>query len=149
MTTSPGRESAQPTLTLTCGDVFPGSEERDRTHLQVDQWSHPVTYFVGRNGSGKSRTAKAAAHALADHSLATDRLLSLMNLISYPWGPVADDAKGVPLSAPNAAASWSWWREHVGASRELYALREQPEVWLRVAAFIKRALCTVTGFVPS
>lgn len=132
--------SDRPVLELGWSAVFPHVAEDRPPYLRIDRWSHPVTYLVGRNGSGKSRTAKAIARALGGHYLSTDRLVGLMNFTSYSWGPVPADYKGVPLSEKDRRYALEMGRDSGTATREMYELRERPDVWLRVAAFIRRAL---------
>lgn len=106
--------------------------------MRIDTSRFPVTFFVGRNGSGKSRAARALASATGGRLLATDRLAGLMNFTHYGWGSVPSDYKGVPIGEFEQNRGTS--RSTGTATDELYALREQPEVALRVAAFVRRAL---------
>ncbi|WP_292815247.1 hypothetical protein [Microbacterium sp.] len=50
------------------------SDGSERDFIEVSDWSHPVQYFVGRNGSGKSKAARAIALATGERLLTTDRL---------------------------------------------------------------------------
>jgi len=109
-------------------------------YLSLPSADPGVTYFVGRNGSGKSRTARAIATKVDAHFLSTDRLTAIMNFNSYSFGPVPTAYKGVPLSDEDRKAAVRIAPNSGGATDELYALREQPDVALRVAAFLKRAL---------
>lgn len=103
-------------------------------------WDKPVSYFVGRNGSGKSRTAKALALATNALYLSTDRLLGIMNVNSNPFGSSVSPAKGVALEAENREYYEQESREQGMATEQLLLLRDDPEIALRVAAFIRRAL---------
>lgn len=128
-----------PELTLTFQDVF-----RDGGYepfFATTGWTHPVSYFVGRNGSGKSRTAKAIADRLSGSYLSTDRLAGLMNFSNYGWTAVPEMAsyKGIPLGESERSLATRFAQQGSGVG-ELYALKDQPEVWLRVAAFLRRAL---------
>ncbi|WP_369745691.1 AAA family ATPase [Paenarthrobacter sp. AMU7] len=126
-------------VTLAFNDVFPGTTSD--TFFETKGWEYPVSYFVGRNGSGKSRTAKLVAEHLGGSYLSTDRLSGLMSFSNWGWTsvPAMDSYKGVPLgdTERSQAAGLSAQGSGVGA---LYALKDQPEVWLRVAAFLRRAL---------
>ena len=130
-----------PEVVLTTADVFPASGDASQTFFDTKGWKHPVSYFVGRNGSGKSRTAKLIAARTEGRLLSTDRLAGLMLYTNYGWTsvPATEGFRGIPLGdhernqARNLAQSGS-------GIDEMYALKEQPEVWLRVAAFLRRAL---------
>lgn len=118
----------------------PNGDEPDEPYLTLNSWDFPVQYFVGRNGSGKSRTARAVFRAVDGRFLSTDRLVGLMNFNNYGWGSDPIDYKGVPLGDQERQQISQMTKQSGVATEELYALREQPEVWLRVAAFIRRAL---------
>jgi predicted ATPase len=141
LVTSATSPSSLPAISITEKDLFPKSLS-DKVVFAKSDWNDPVTFFVGRNGSRKSRTARAIAKKLDGRILITDRLLGLMasRSVGYLHVPTSDNFRGLPLgdeerkSAGDAAK-----REGVGVD-DLYALRDQPDVWLRVAAFIKRAL---------
>jgi hypothetical protein len=61
---------------------------------------------------------------------------------NWIWGsaPNPSQQRGVPLGAQERSQARSMSVEHGVATEEIYALREQPDVWLRVAAFIRRTL---------
>lgn len=129
-------------VTLTWQDVFgltPPQGSADFATMSLG--TEPISYFVGRNGSGKSRVARAIATKLGGSIRSTDRLLSLTAVENYGWGVIPNVAqqRGVPLGNQE--------RQQIrhsatagGAADDLFALREQPEVALRVAAFVRRAL---------
>lgn len=128
-------------VTVSRGSVFalrPG--DTDEPFITIDDWSPAVQYFIGRNGSGKSRTAKAIRDQAQGRLLATDRLVGVMAFVNYGWGSVPTDYKGVPINEGERQQMQQVTAQTGGATEELYALREQPEVWLRVAAFIRRTL---------
>ncbi|MFJ3400532.1 ATP-dependent nuclease [Streptomyces microflavus] len=110
--------------------------------MTIDDWSIPVTFFVGRNGSGKSK----AAHAIAQRReyevriLSTDRLAGIMSYSVRPWGSEPGEMKGVPIGDKERKQMRQLSPNSGMGNEELYALKEQPEVWLRVAAFLRRAL---------
>jgi predicted ATPase len=127
-------------IQLSFAQVFPGGNEA--VFFQSRGWCHPVSFFVGRNGSGKSRTAKLVAQRLGGRYLSTDRLSGLMNYTNYGWTAVPEMSgyKGVPLGDAERGIAASVSQNQGSAIGELYALKDQPEVWLRVAAFLRRAL---------
>lgn len=128
-------------IELTRHDVFAvdGDGEAE-PFLRMHDWTFPVQYFVGRNGSGKSRTARALANKANGRLLSTDRLVGIMGFNNYGWGATPANYRGVPLGETERQQIATLTRSTGVATEELYALREQPEVWLRVAAFIRRTL---------
>lgn len=132
-----------PPVRLHYSDVFPKGSggQRDSPYLEIEEWKHPVTFFVGRNGSGKSRTARSVAGRVAvSKVMETDRLVNLMSFNSYTWGANPRDFKGIPLGEDDLRQMRQVFGGRKSATEELYALREQPDVWLKVAAFLKRSL---------
>lgn len=127
--------------TILWKDVFLKADD-DRQYMALREWDMPVQYFVGRNGSGKSRAAAALGKKLGAHILSTDRLVGLMSFSTYGFGSVPTEYKGVPLGEDDRKLM----QQIMGTSSsfiaadELYVLREQPDIWLRVAAFLRRAL---------
>jgi hypothetical protein len=108
--------------------------------LTIEDWDAPVAFFVGRNGSGKSRAARAVARKLDGKLLSTDRLLGLMTVSQHEWGAAPRaDLRGVPIKLMDSNII-SMSREHGIATADVLAMREQPDVLLSVAAFIRRAL---------
>jgi hypothetical protein len=63
-----------------------------------------------------------------------------MSFVTYGWGSVPGDYRGVPISEQDRQHMNAVTRGIGSATEELYALKEQPEVWLRVAAFLRGAL---------
>jgi hypothetical protein len=116
------------------------SDGSERDFIEVSDWSHPVQYFVGRNGSGKSKAARAIALATGERLLTTDRLVGLMNIVNHGWGSAPTEYRGVPIGEEERRQILEMARLAGLATTELYALREEPEVVLRVAALIRRAL---------
>lgn len=127
-----------PELTIPRNAVFP--KGGSGPFLEIPEWSTPITFFVGRNGTGKSRTAAEVAKRMNGRRLSTDRLVGLMSFSSYSWGTKIQDFKGVPLSESDRSRVDQTVANDGLATSDLYALREQPEVALRVSAFIRRAL---------
>lgn len=129
-------------LLVTRREVFPGDARPDEPFIRLTDWSMPITFLVGRNGTGKSKTARVLAQKSNGRLLATDRLVGLMAFTHYGWTsvPAPDQQRGMPLGQQEREQAKGFAATHGTATEELYALREQPEVWLRVAAFIRRAL---------
>lgn len=129
-------------VVLTSADVFPGSGDPAETFFSAGGWQHPVTYFVGRNGSGKSRTAKLIIARTDGRLLSTDRLAGLMVYSNYGWTsvPALEGFRGIPLGDQERDQARGISQQSGSGIDEMYALKEQPEVWLRVAAFLRRAL---------
>ena len=132
-------DMSRPETVLTVAAVFPAAAPSEREYVRM-KWSKPVSYFVGRNGSGKSRTAKALAVATGALYLSTDRLLGIMNVNSGTFGSSITPAKGVALEYDSREYYDRQSREQGMATEQLRFLRDDPEVALRVAAFIRRAL---------
>jgi hypothetical protein len=66
--------STLPRIVLAERDIIPGSDS-DTVVFDKTEWDDPVTFFVGRNGSRKSRVARAIAQSDQEYRiLATDRL---------------------------------------------------------------------------
>ncbi len=65
-----------------------------------------------------------------------------MAITSYTYGiePNQDHFKGLPLGDPERHQAGVGAKRTGVASEEIYNLRERPEVWLRVAAFIRKTL---------
>lgn len=131
-----------PDVSLTSADVFPGSGDPSETFFSAGGWRNPVTYFVGRNGSGKSRTAKLVVTRTGGRLLSTDRLAGLMVYSNYGWTsvPALEGFRGIPLGVQERDQARGISQQSGSGIDEMYALKEQPEVWLRVAAFLRRAL---------
>lgn len=128
-------------ITVSRSLVFPlRAGEVDEPLLTIDDWAPPVQYFIGRNGSGKSKTAQVIRDQAQGRLLATDRLVGVMAFVNYGWGSVPTAYKEVPLGEDERQQIQQMTAQTGGATEELYTLREQPEVWLRVAAFIRRTL---------
>lgn len=131
-----------PTVLLSAADVFPGSGDAAVPFFDAQGWKHPVSYFVGRNGSGKSRVAKRIVERTGGRLLSTDRLAGLMVYTNYGWTsiPALEGFRGIPLGDLERNQARSLAQQSGSGIDEMYALKEQPEVWLRVAAFLRRAL---------
>lgn len=128
------------TVMLTGEDIRPGSGDRD-PFLTISEWNDNIIYFVGRNGSGKSRAGKAlASKILGAHLLSTDRLTGIMGFQAQGWGYTLKDFQGLPLDAATRPRIRQASESAGSATEHYFALREQPEVLLRVAAFLRRAL---------
>src|ERR1700693_3133547 len=130
-----------PPITLKTTDVFKkeGGDRSGTPYIEIAAWTFPVIFFVGRNGSGKSRTATSIAERLKARLLSTDRLVGLMTFSNYSFGSVPALYKGVPVGEEERRQIRAYAQLGT-ATEDLYALKEQPEVWLRVAAFVRRTL---------
>jgi predicted ATPase len=135
------KQFSMPDIEVLVNQVFPETDDT-RIFLAMRGWQDPVTYFVGRNGTGKSRAAKIIAQRTNARFLSTDRLASLTQYVSYTWGsiPVSQNYRGIPLGNQERTNALQATRDAGSGIDEMYALREQPEAWLRVAAFLRRAL---------
>jgi predicted ATPase len=122
-------------------EVFPESGS-DRVIWEKTSWDEPVTLFVGRNGSGKSRVAKFVAKKLKARLLVADRLAGLASTthLGHLSIPSTENYPGIPLGKDARQSTGASARERGVGHDDLYALQEQPEVGMRVAAFVKRAL---------
>jgi hypothetical protein len=130
-------------VSITWGETFGITDERQaEPYFTLIEWRPEVTFFVGRNGSGKSRAARVIGQRLGARVLSTDRLAGLMTVQNYGWMSAPDPgrSRGAPLGDDERNQSRGAAQQHGIAIDELYALREQPEVWLRVAAFLRRAV---------
>jgi energy-coupling factor transporter ATP-binding protein EcfA2 len=127
-------------LRLSWSDVFQVPDRAD-PFFEMESWNRAIMFFVGRNGSGKSKCAQAIAARVPDtRLLSTDRLVGIMAFNNYGWGSAPTPYKGVPLDEATRNMVDEISKQSGGATVELYALREQPEVWLRVATFLRGAM---------
>lgn len=145
-TSSDHAPSEHPVAQVNWGEVFrsPGVP-KEEPYLTLDEWASPVTYFVGRNGTGKSRTARALARNTGGRLLPTDRLFAITGFQGGGIANMPADYRGIPIGESEASTirSWALQPNNKGALEaieNLYLLREQPDVLLRVAAFVRRAL---------
>ncbi|MET3976315.1 AAA family ATPase [Cellulosimicrobium sp. 4261] len=134
-----------PAVTLTWGDVYPGSSKAGDAFFEPD-WVPEVQFLVGRNGSGKTRIAKAMTTAMrvagrTVHYLSADRLAGI-SAYAYATGGAGgypQEYKGAGTDdwakqqSKQAAESWGT------ANDTLHVLREQPDTLLRLAALVRRA----------
>lgn len=131
-----------PPVKLVSVEIFPKGGSGSETFFELTDWAYPVTYFVGQNGTGKSRTAKLIASRLGGRFLATDRLAGLSTYTNYGWTsvPSQEGHRGFPLGEQERNQARGFSQTSGSGIDEMYALKEQPEVWLRVAAFLQRSL---------
>ncbi|MFJ6391494.1 ATP-dependent nuclease [Streptomyces sp. NPDC091972] len=131
-------------LTIFTRDVFPLVDADATDFIKIEQWSNPITYFVGPNGSCKSRTIRAISQKQPMEGvriLSADRLVGLMQFAHYNWGAkVLPNFRGLPLGDQEKGQALRETTSSGQANSELYSLRDEPEVWLRVVAFLRRAL---------
>lgn len=137
----PIQQPSLPAIQIDASEVFPGTPGGTLL-FDSGAWDSPITYFVGRNGSGKSRTAKLIANRLGGRLLSTDRLAGLMTYTNYGWTsvPSVESHRGIPLGDQERNQARSFAMSSGMGIEEMYALKEEPAVWLRVAAFLRRAL---------
>src|SRR5688572_19074219 len=69
-----------PPVCYSFGTVFGGA--RDDHFFELRDWSAPIQFFVGPNGSGKTRTARVITADLRDHGV-TVRYLQAERLLSF------------------------------------------------------------------
>ncbi|MFF2371826.1 AAA family ATPase [Agromyces sp. NPDC058110] len=133
-------------MQLSDSQVFGSGQEE----VFVDYEPSPgkVTYFVGRNGSGKSRVARALAQGFGGRYLSTDRLMGIMSVTQWAWGAAPSDYKGPPIG-DNRSLVENISREHGMATDTLLSLREDPVVGLKVAAFLRKSLGRTIEFRES
>lgn len=133
-----------PTLRpLSWGHIFPDHPRSEEPYIEIDEWPQFVTYFVGPNGSGKSRTAtRVAGWVPESRLLSTDRLIGIMQVANQGWGalPTPEQYQGIPVGDQFWQNIQQTARPRGLATDELYTLRKEPDVLVRMAAFIQRAL---------
>ncbi|WP_406463496.1 AAA family ATPase [Streptomyces sp. NBC_00111] len=133
-----------PSIRLARSEVFPQDKSARGSELycEISDWTNPITFFVGRNGAGKSRTARAVSRRIpGGRFLETDRLVTMMSFSHYSWGVhPKEDFKGIPLGDSDRQQMKSVTANVHSASDELYTMREQPDIWIKVVSFLKRAL---------
>lgn len=131
---------------LTTADVFGVQTQPVELFLDYTPAPGKVSYFVGRNGSGKSKAAKALNLRYDGSYLATDRLIGIMAVDNYGWGSIPTQYQGPPLSKSAREGIGSRSREHGIGTEYLLRLRDDPVVGLKVAAFMRKALGRVIIF---
>ncbi|WP_402466026.1 ATP-dependent nuclease [Isoptericola aurantiacus] len=101
-----------------------------------------MQFFVGRNGSGKSRTARVVADRTGGRYLSTDRLTGIMAFSSGDGGNYGGKYRGVPLGEDSLEQAHQMSRTYGGGEAlfSMHALHDRPDVALRVTAFLRRAL---------
>ncbi|MFC8923042.1 ATP-dependent endonuclease [Cellulosimicrobium sp. NPDC057127] len=132
-------------ISLRWADVFPGLEDERRRaedYLALDLRTPGVRFFVGRNGSGKSRAAQALAIKAGGRYVSTDRLTGIMSFASGSGTNFAGKYRGVPLGEESLKEAQAMSRAYGGGEAlfSMHALHNQPDVELRTRAFLRRAL---------
>ena len=124
---------------LTTKDVFSSGEESE--YLTGLKWDTPIQFFVGRNGTGKSKTGRALTRYFGVRSrlVSTDRLVGLMGITNYGYGLGLAESAGVPLKADQISIMREVALTQGLANDVFYILRERPEIYLRIAALYRRA----------
>jgi len=141
-------------VSLTDTQVFGAGQNLE--FLPALSWEAPIQFFVGRNGSGKSKTAGAlTAMQPRDQArlVSTDRLIGVMGLQNFGYGTGLGTWEGAPLRADQAQQMRNVAQQQGLANDVFYVLRDQPAVFLRIAALFRRAfgrrlfLAEVAGLV--
>lgn len=136
-------EALEP-ISLRWQDVFPAAEGPDHAEVYLSlppSWKG-VQFFVGRNGSGKSKTAREVAVKCGGRFVSTDRLTGIMGFTAWSGAHLPGQFRGVPLGAQELQDFQNAARRYGGgeAVLGLHALHDRPDVRLRVMAFLRRAL---------
>jgi hypothetical protein len=127
-----------PAVHLTSGAVF--TDGGDQPYLEVQEWPAPVSLFVGRNGSGKSKTAIALAQGDRTRFLSSDRLAGIQNFeqrydVNYPG-----QMRGLSIDPDRVKGARSLTARYGVGADELHLLHDRPDLALRVASFIATTL---------
>ena len=131
-------------VSISMNQVLKGATDAT-TFVQIPDWKNPVSYFVGRNGSGKTRAAKRIAESLNRGSLSTVKILSTDRLMGMVEAPRASESrrelKGYEIDDPSMRATYNA-QSRISGTRidDIYAITDHPEIWIKVAAFMRRAL---------
>lgn len=133
-------------VTLTEQDVFGHSEGMADAFITFEPVPGTVSYFVGRNGSGKSKAAKVISNRMNGRYLATDRLIGIMSIDNYGWGSIPGEYQGAPLRKVERENIRATADQHGVGTEHLLKLRDDPVVGLKVAAFLQHALGRVVEF---
>ena len=80
--------------------------------IEIPDWRNPVIYFVGRNGSGKTRAAKHIAESFNRTALSTVKILSTDRLAGMVEGPQTtqssgSELKGYSIDDPSMRATYN------------------------------------------
>lgn len=121
-------------------EVFAGSP-RDDPYLRDFAPAAPITFFVGPNGSGKTKTAFAYAQRFGTNArrLSTDRLVGVMNFTNYGWASIPQGgSRGIPIGGSEEQQLRSMAPQGGIINDAFYILRDNPDVYLRVNAVLSR-----------
>ncbi len=134
-----------PSVSISWRDVYGTSPQGDEAYLTIESWEPAVQFFVGRNGTGKTKAARAIVAKFQQAPeqqpclfLSADRLLGMMSASSYNFGLLPQPYQGAPLGQHSIDEARSYGIHGI-AHDSLYILREDPEVFLQVAALLHRA----------
>lgn len=125
---------------LTWHDVFVSGPSGD-PYLRDFVPAAPITFFVGPNGSGKTKTAFAYARRVGTNSrrLSTDRLVGVMNFTHYGSASIPlGGSRGVPIGGTEEQQLRSMAPQGGIINDAFYILRDNPDVYLRVNAVLSR-----------
>ncbi len=125
---------------LTWREVF-GDGADDATYLAGFLPAAPVTFFVGPNGSGKTKTAFAYAQRCGQNvrRLSTDRLVGVMNFAHYGWASIPQGgSRGIPIGGSDEQQLRSMAPQGGIINDAFYILRDNPDIYLRVNSILSR-----------
>jgi AAA domain, putative AbiEii toxin, Type IV TA system len=136
-----------PAVSVLMHEVFgPTTTQETSPFVRIPDWTNPVIYFVGRNGSGKTRAAKKIAEKLNTPApgvaklLATDRLFGLVEQPKIREG-AGTELKGFTIDDQSQRQTAKMQSRVSGTGLDdIYAITDRPEILIRVAAFMRRAL---------
>jgi hypothetical protein len=135
-----------PSLSCSWGDVFGDTAGVSGEYIAIEDWSAPVQVFVGRNGSGKTRTAqelfRRAAEQVDACFLSSDRLFGLLTAGHYGanlMGP-SGEFLGLSLSPEGRQAAQTLSNQYGLAPGALFALHDSPQARIRMTAAIQEAI---------
>lgn len=141
-----------PPVSCSWNDIFGDNYEDSEPYIEIKDWSAPVQVFVGRNGSGKTRTAQALLRQVKGpvdtRYLSSDRLFGLTTSGHYGGnlnGPSGEFA-GVGLSPDARQAAMRLGDEWGYGAETLLSLHDNPDARVRMAAAVQEALGRTIDF---
>jgi len=135
-----------PAVTVSNKEIFGPNIANETPFVQIPDWNSPVIYFVGRNGSGKTRAAKRIATKLNQGTPATVKMLSTDRLTGLVEQPRTSETtkrqlKGFAIDDADTRTTAKMQSSVSGTGLDdIYAITDRPEILIRVAAFMRRSL---------